>query len=74
MTDQVKEPISEGSHVPAADSRTLDAIFHDPVPQNLSWMDTLHLLMHLGSAEEKADGKYSLTMNNRHLIFHKPHG
>jgi hypothetical protein len=52
----------------------LDAIFHHPVPHNVSWMDTLHLLIHLESAEEKADGKYSLTIRGRHLIFHKPHG
>lgn len=60
--------------MPAADRRTLDAIFHHPVTHNLSWMDTLHLLTKLGSAEETADGKYSLTMKGRHLIFHKPHG
>jgi hypothetical protein len=74
MADQVKELNSEGSHMPAADRRTLDTIFHHPVPHNLSWMDTLHLLRHLGSAEEKADGKYSLTIEGQHLIFHKPHG
>ena len=60
--------------MPAADRRTLDAIFHHPVPHNLSWMDTLRLLAHLGSAEEKADGKYSLTVNGRHVVFRKPHG
>ena len=37
-------------------------------------MDALHLLTHLGSAEEKADGKYLLTMKGQRLIFHKPHG
>jgi hypothetical protein len=73
MTDQKKESSGGGSHVPAADRRTLDAIFHHPVPHNLSWKDALHLLTHLGSAEEKSDGKYSLTMKGRHLIFHKPH-
>ena len=71
MTDQATT--SGGLRMPAADHRTLDAIFHHPVPHNLSWMDTLRLLTHLGSAEEKADGKYSLTINGRHLIFHKPH-
>jgi hypothetical protein len=59
--------------MPAADRRTLDAIFHHPVPHNLSWMDTLRLLTHLGSAEEKADGKYSLTIKGHHIIFRKPH-
>ena len=62
------------SHMPAADRRTLDAIFHHPVPHNLSWLDALRLLAHLGSAEEKADGKYSLTINGSHVVFRKPHG
>lgn len=73
MTDQSKESTSGGSHLPIADRRTLDAIFHHPAPHNLSWMDTLGLLTHLGSAQEKADGKYSLMINGKHLIFHKPH-
>ena len=74
MTDQFRDSTGEASHMPAADRRTLEAIFHHPVPHNLSWMDTLNLLTRLGSAEEKADGKYSLTIKGRHLIFHKPHG
>jgi len=74
MADQVKELTGGGSHMPAADRRTLEAIFRHPVPHNLSWMDAQHLLTHLGSAEEKADGKYSLTIEGQHLIFHKPHG
>ena len=56
-----------------ADRQTLDAIFHHPVAHNLNWMDTLRLIKHLGSAIEKADGKYSLTINRKHLIFHRPH-
>ena len=73
MTDQNKEAAGAGQHMAAADRSTLDAIFHHPVPHNLSWMDTLRLLMHLGSAEEKADGKYSLTIKDKHIIFRKPH-
>ena len=73
MTDQSKQLHREGSHLAAADRRTLDAIFHHPAAHNLSWMDALDLLTHLGSAEEKADGKYSLTLNGKHVVFHKPH-
>jgi hypothetical protein len=61
MTDQSKESASGGPHMPAADRSTLDAIFHHPVPHNLSWMDTLRLLTHLGS------------IKGQHIIFHKPH-
>jgi hypothetical protein len=34
----------------AADRQTLAAIFHHPVTQNLSWMDALRLMTHLGSS------------------------
>jgi hypothetical protein len=56
------------------DRRTLEAIFHHPAPRNLGWMDVLRLLKHLGSADERADGKYSLTTNGNRLVLHKPHG
>jgi hypothetical protein len=69
-----REVADGGRHMAADHRRTLDAIFHHPVAHNLSWMDALHLLTHLGSAEERADGKYSLMINGKHLIFHKPHG
>jgi hypothetical protein len=71
MTD--REVTDGGRHMATDDRRTLGAIFHHPVPHNLSCMDTLHLLTHLGSASERADGKYSLTINGKPLIFHKPH-
>jgi hypothetical protein len=51
MTDQ-REAAEGGRHMAVDDRRTLDAIFHHPAPQNLSWMDVLRLLKHLGSAEE----------------------
>lgn len=73
MTNQREEPTEGGRQMAAADRQTLAAIFHHPVAQNLSWMDALRLMTHLGSAIEKADGKYSLTVNRKHLIFHKPH-
>jgi hypothetical protein len=74
MTNQRGEPTDGGPHIATTHRRTLDAIFHHPVSHNLSWMDALQLLTHLGSVQEEADGKYSLTINGKHLIFHKPHG
>jgi hypothetical protein len=73
MTNQHEASTDAGRQMATAHRRTLDAIFHHPVPHNLSWMDTLHLLTHLGSADEKADGKYSVKINDKHLIFHRPH-
>jgi hypothetical protein len=73
MTDK-PEATEGGRHMAVDDRRTLDAIFHHPAPHNLAWMDVLRLLNHLGSADERADGKYSLTINGNHLVLHKPHG
>ena len=51
-----KREATEGArHMAADDRRTLDAIFHHPALHNLSWMDVLRLLAHLGSADERAD-------------------
>jgi hypothetical protein len=69
-----REVADGGRHMATDNRHTLDAIFRHPVPHNLSWTDALRLLTHLGSAEEQADGKYSLTINGKHLIVHKPHG
>jgi hypothetical protein len=73
MTDQSKPSADAGPRLATADQRTLEAIFHHPAPHNLSWRDTLRLLTHLGSADEQADGKYSLRIGGKHLIFRKPH-
>jgi hypothetical protein len=73
MTDKPEAP-EGGRHMAVDDRRTLDAIFHHPAPHNLAWMDVLRLLKHLGSTDERADGKYSLTINGNHLVLHKPHG
>jgi hypothetical protein len=73
MTDK-REATEGGRHMAVDDRRTLEAIFHHPAPHNLGWMDVLRLLKHLGSADERADGKYSLTTNGNRLVLHKPHG
>jgi hypothetical protein len=73
MTDK-REATEGGRHMAVDDRRTLDAIFHHPAPHNLGWMDVLRLLKYLGSADERADGKYSLTISGNHLVLHKPHG
>ena len=73
MTEK-REATEAGHHMVVDDRRTLDAIFHHPAPHNLSWRDVLRLLKHLGSADERADGKSSLMINGHHLILHKPHG
>jgi hypothetical protein len=74
MTNQREASTNGGRQMATADRQTLDAIFHHPVAHNLNWMDTLRLITHLGSATERADGKYFLTINRKHLIFHRPHG
>ena len=73
MTNQREKSTGERRQMATADRQTLGAIFHHPISHNLSWTDTLRLLTHLGSADEKADGKYSVAINGKHLIFHRPH-
>ena len=73
VTNQRETSIHGDRHMAPADRRTLDAMFRHPVPHNLSWMDILCLLTHVGSVDENADGKYSIRINGKHLIFHKPH-
>ena len=73
MTNQHEASTDGERQMAGADRYTLDAIFHHPLPHNLSWMDTLRLLTHLGSADEKSDDKYSLKINGKHIVFRKPH-
>jgi hypothetical protein len=74
VTEEHENFTDKARHIGTADRRTIDSIFHHPVPHNLSWADVLHMLRHVGSAEEKADGKFSLQVGGKHLVFHKPHG
>jgi len=73
MTNKGKALTDGARRMADADRYTLDAIFRHPVPRNLSWTDALRLLTHLGSADEKADGKYALKINGKHIVFRKPH-
>jgi AraC-like DNA-binding protein len=51
------------------DRRTIESAFCHPVPHNLRWMDVLHVLKLTGAAEQRPDGKYSLQVNGKHLVF-----
>ena len=62
-----------GRRMATADRQTLEAIFHHPVAHNLKLDGYAAPATRLGSANERADGKYSLTINRKHLIFHRPH-
>jgi len=73
MTKEREASSGEGRQIAATDRHTLGVIFHHPDSHNLGWMDTLRLLTHLGSADERADGKYSVTINRKHIILRKPH-
>jgi len=41
---------------------TLSAIYSHPVSHNIRWVDVLHLLEAAGTAEEKHDGKFTVTL------------
>lgn len=53
MTNQRKASNDSRCQMAIIDRHTLDAIFDHPVPHNLSWMDVLRLLTHLGSRPKK---------------------
>jgi AraC-like DNA-binding protein len=56
-------------HISAADRHSIDKALHHPTAHNLSWMDVLHVLKLVGTAEQGPDGKCSLQVNGKHLVF-----
>jgi hypothetical protein len=73
VTEQQERSADGDRHMGTADRRTLESIFRHPVTRNLNWTDVLHVLNFAGTAEERSDGKYSIQVNGKHLVFHKPH-
>jgi len=55
-------------------ARVLREIFAHPIAHNLEWKDVVSLFAHLGSVQERHDGKYEFAVGTAQAIFHKPHG
>ncbi len=55
-------------------SRSLAAIFRQPVPGDLKWRDVEGLLRSLGAElEERAGSRVAVFLKDRTAVFHRPH-
>jgi HicA toxin of bacterial toxin-antitoxin, len=55
-------------------TRTLDAIFEDPVPADVEWRDVESLLIALGAELTEGRGsRVRVALNGIRAVFHKPH-
>jgi hypothetical protein len=52
---------------------TLSAIYSHPVSHNIRWVDVLNLLEAAGTAEEKHDGKFTVTLGEETEVLERPH-
>jgi AraC-like DNA-binding protein len=69
VTVQQERSAHNDRHIGTVDRRAIEAILPHPAVHNLSWMDVLQVLKLGGTAEQKSDGRYSLQINGKHLVF-----
>jgi AraC family transcriptional regulator len=69
VTEQQERSAVGDRHIRTAGRRTIETAFHHPVAHKFSWVDVLHFLKVAGTAEQRPDGKYSLQVNEKHLVF-----
>ncbi|NEU14924.1 hypothetical protein G3T14_23010 [Methylobacterium sp. BTF04] len=55
------------------DRTTLAQIFNHPTSHNLEWRKVVAFVDRFGSAEEKSDGKWTLSLGGREWTFPQPH-
>jgi len=60
-------------HLNEHHARTLREIFEHPVARNLEWPDVLSLMEHLGSVQQRHDGKYQIQIGTAQTIIERPH-
>ena len=60
-------------HLNEHHARVLREIFAHPVARNLEWPDVLGLLEHLGSVQQRHDGKYQIQIGTAQTIVERPH-
>ena len=51
---------------------TLTAIFSHPTSHNIRWPDVISLLEHVGTVEERHDGKFKITIGPETEVFERP--
>jgi hypothetical protein len=54
--------------------RTLQAVYEDPVPADVAWMDIERLLVALGAELSEGRGsRVRIALNGVRAVFHRPH-
>ena len=53
---------------------TLEGIFHHPTSNNLEWHDVEAFLRHVGSFDEKADGRIDASVGCDHAVIPRSRG
>jgi hypothetical protein len=61
-------------HLNGHHTKTLASLFVHPASHNIEWHDVLALLTHLGSAEERHGGGYTVTIGAERITLARPHG
>ncbi len=60
-------------HLSGSDRRTLNALFHHPMPHNLEWRHVMSLFEAVGTVEERANAEFVLEFGGQTHVMRKPH-
>jgi hypothetical protein len=73
-TIRLAESGDSGTSMNKKQTRTLEAIFADPVRADIDWRDVESLFNALGAELTEARGsRIKVALNGRRSVFHKPH-
>jgi hypothetical protein len=61
------------SQATGSDRRTLDAIFRHPLSHGLAWREVVLLINAIGSADERHNGEFMLSVGEERLPMRRPH-
>jgi hypothetical protein len=59
-------------HLNGKHETTLRTIFQHPVSHNLDWRQVVRLLSHLGTVDERPDGRLTARINDQEAVLHRP--
>lgn len=51
---------------------TLERLFSHPVSHNIAWHDIVSLIEHVGTIEEGANGRFTVTIGEEIQVFDRP--
>jgi hypothetical protein len=65
--------LAERISITAENRRTLDQVFHHPIPHNLTWDAVVALVEHLGDVNECSNDNFVFKIGFKTHEAHKPH-